>query len=330
MKESTRSFYVSLVQHTVARILGCMDEALDLGELAREQALSPLHLHRILRGLLGETPLELHRRLRLERAAWRLVHTTRTVTRVAFEAGYETHESFTRSFREAFAVSPSEYRARGSARGEGATCAPPISFILPAASGIHFVPEGASAALSASSMERTEAELLQIPWLTGEQLMQIDVQWMPEMRVAAVAHRGPYNRISEAFAKLGAVAAREGLLANRTEAPKMIAIYYDDPESTPAAELRADAGLSVEPEAVIPDGLHTIVVPPGRYARAVHVGPYSQLGDAWARFLGQGLPQSGYRVGSGPSYELYVNNPQNAQPAELRTELYVFVEECPK
>lgn len=75
MKSETRSFYHQAVRRTVERIIAGLDEALDLELLARAAALSPFHFHRVFRGMIGETPLELHRRLRLERAAHRqLLH----------------------------------------------------------------------------------------------------------------------------------------------------------------------------------------------------------------------------------------------------------------
>jgi AraC family transcriptional regulator len=49
------------------------------------------------------------------------------------------------------------------------------------------------------------------------------------------------------------------------------------------------------------------------------------LGDAWARFMGEWLPQSGHRVGPRPAYEAYRNNPVNAKPEELCTELYLSI-----
>jgi len=63
-------------------------------------------LHRIFRGVVGETVAEHIRRLRLERAAQRLKSGERPVTEIAFEAGYEAHEAFTRAFRARFGASP--------------------------------------------------------------------------------------------------------------------------------------------------------------------------------------------------------------------------------
>ncbi|MFN8579715.1 MAG: AraC family transcriptional regulator [Gemmatimonadaceae bacterium] len=139
MKPETRNFYERAVRSAVERIVSSLGEALDLEELARHAALSPFHFHRVFRGMIGETPLELHRRLALERAAWSLTTSDDRITTIAFAAGYETHESFTRAFRERYGCSPNEYR-RIETRDQG--CARPPQFELATRSGIHFSPDG--------------------------------------------------------------------------------------------------------------------------------------------------------------------------------------------
>jgi AraC family transcriptional regulator len=99
-------------------VVAQLDNALDLRSLAREAALSPFHFNRVFRGMLGETPLELHRRLRMERAAHLLLATDASVTTVAFGAGYETHESFTRAFHKAYGVAPSAFQRCSRERAE--------------------------------------------------------------------------------------------------------------------------------------------------------------------------------------------------------------------
>jgi AraC family transcriptional regulator len=319
VKTETRSFYQAAVERTVARITETLDEALDLTALARAAALSPFHFHRVFRGMLGETPLEMHRRLRLERAAARLLGSEAAITTIAFDAGYETHEAFTRAFRQAYGTSPSAFRQRATdgqatANAEARAqrgCARPPQIELAAPSGVHFreaPPEDA------------------IRFVAGGDTMNVTIEEKPEIRLATVPHVGPYDRIAEAFGRLGALvaAAPVGLLcAPNTDRPAMIAVYYDDPETTPADQLRSDAGISVAPGVPLPEGLVERRLPAGRYARTTHVGPYTQLGDVWSRFMGQWLPASGHRVGSGSSYEHYRNTPADVPPHELRTDLYL-------
>jgi AraC family transcriptional regulator len=303
VKRETRSFYENAVRRAVERVQDGLDGALELEALARAAALSPLHFHRIFRGMVGETPLELHRRLRMERAAHELASGDAPVTRVAFDAGYETHESFTRAFREHYGASPSAFRQ--SALEARSACARPPPIELAARSGIHFRPGG-----------RAELALS-----TGGITMQVELKHLPDLRVAAVHHTGPYNRIGEAFGRLGEIAAKAGLI--RRPETEMIALYHDDPEATPVDQLRSDAGVTVPRDAELPDTLAEIHIAAGRYACTTHVGPYSGLGDAWAQFMGAWLPASGHRVGTGPSFEIYRNTPMDAKPEELRTELYL-------
>lgn len=150
--------------------------------------------------------------------------------------------------------------------------------------------------------------------------MNVVVKDMPEMRVAAVRHVGPYNQIAQAFERLGAIAGPAGILQGP---PTMIAIYHDDPESVPQDQLRSDAGVVVPDGVQLPDGLGEQRILAGRYARTTHIGPYEQLGDVWARFLGEWLPANGHRVSPGVSFEIYVNNPTTAPKNELRTDLYI-------
>src|SRR5262245_14060312 len=109
-KPETRSFYADVVPRVLDRITADRDAELDLETLAQSAALSPFHFRRVFRGMVGETALELTRRLRMERAAWLLGTTDRAVTAIAFDAGYETHEAFTRAFRMSYGVSPSGFR----------------------------------------------------------------------------------------------------------------------------------------------------------------------------------------------------------------------------
>lgn len=296
MKKATISYYEQTVQAAIELIARRLDDALDLASIAAEACLSPFHFHRIFRGMAGETPLELTRRLRLERAAWQLANTDRAITTIAFDAGYEAHEAFTRAFRAAYATSPSGFRQRRFPRME-----------IAAPCGVHFDPDGAVRAF--------------VPRDSGGQTMDVTIEAMPELRVGAVRHVGPYNQITDAFVKLGQIVKHAGIKPH--DGMAMLAIYHDDPEATPQEELRSDAGLTFPADGSLPAGLRETSLPAGRYARTTHLGPYEELGDTWARFMGEWLPRSAERLAESPSYEIYRNTPENAERDELRTDLYI-------
>ncbi len=87
-----------------------LDEPLPLVELAARAGFSPHHFHRIFRTVTGEAPKEYLRRLRLERAVSRMKVSPDNVLQIALEAGFRTHETFTRAFARRFGVNPSEFR----------------------------------------------------------------------------------------------------------------------------------------------------------------------------------------------------------------------------
>lgn len=93
-----------------------VDEPIEPQAIARAAGLSLHHFHRIFRAQLGESVMQHVRRLRLERAARRLRTTELRLIELASEAGYESHEAFTRAFIEQFGIAPSEYRTQPSAR----------------------------------------------------------------------------------------------------------------------------------------------------------------------------------------------------------------------
>lgn len=277
------------MRDAVSQILSNLDEPLELERLAKRAALSPLHFHRVFRGLVGETANALHRRLRLERAALVLRSTRKAVTDVAFDAGYETHESFTRAFVEAYGHAPSAFRRRAERSSR--------EVLLPAPSGLHF--GGTAFALmkpsQAFAVEKREA-----------------------VRLAVVRHVGSYATIVDAFIRLDQ-------LSRELQGPaQLVARYLDDPETVPAKSLRSEAGLVLKARARVPKGLHEVRLPKGRYARATHVGPYSLLGDAWANFMAS-VATSRHRIGK-EAFEWYTNTPETAAPDALVTQLFVAVE----
>lgn len=114
-----------------ARLSAVVRESLDddcpAGSFARKAHQSRTQFYRVFRALIEETPGAMRRRLLLERAAWQLSRTRQPVTVIAFDAGYGSHEAFSRAFRRAYRVSPSLYRRMGACHTN-----------LPAANGIHF------------------------------------------------------------------------------------------------------------------------------------------------------------------------------------------------
>jgi len=86
-------------------------DRLDVSDLARAAHLSQAHFSREFRKAFGESPHQYLLTRRLERAAALLRNTDWSVADICLEVGLRSVGSFTTSFRRAYGISPTEYRA---------------------------------------------------------------------------------------------------------------------------------------------------------------------------------------------------------------------------
>jgi len=155
---------MSAATDTFVAFVDVLADALDdhetTGEaLAARLCLSRFHFDRVIASVAGEPPAAFRRRILLERAAYRLVTTKRSVLDVAVEAGYGSHEAFTRAFSRAYGTRPTEWRHQ------------PTQTQIEAPSDVHFSPPG-GLRLPAHSKEAPMNLLVRMVehhvWLTGE------------------------------------------------------------------------------------------------------------------------------------------------------------------
>ncbi|WP_446666592.1 helix-turn-helix domain-containing protein [Flexivirga sp. B27] len=128
-------------------------------ELAAELHYSRFHFERMVSAISGETPTVFRRRILLERAAYRLIRTDRTLVDVAQEAGFTSNAAFTRAFDRAYGMPPSRWRER------------PTRFQLPGPNEVHFHPPAGlrlPARSGAAGLDVTQESVRHHAWLVGE------------------------------------------------------------------------------------------------------------------------------------------------------------------
>ncbi|MBN9613525.1 MAG: AraC family transcriptional regulator [Actinobacteria bacterium] len=130
--------------------------------------------------------------------------------------------------------------------------------------------------------------------------------------LAASRHRGSYLNIGQAFARVRDRIGSGG---------RMLAMFEDDPDAAATAALRSVAGVVVEPDMPIPDGLERTVIPAGRLAVLHYVGPYALMHTAYRWLYGTWLPASGQEPRNHPVLEEYLTDPAETAPAEAVTRL---------
>jgi len=282
--------YEAMVRGTVAEIQRRLDDPPGFRELADRAYLSPYHFHRIFRAMVGESPRELVRRLRLERSAHRLLRTDRAVTDIAIEAGYDSQQAFAKAFQAEYGTTPSGFRTGG---GSGPRLESP--------SRVHFVDGGF-----------TSFYLLN----RGGHDMNVDTVDLPDQRVAAVPHQGAYWAIGKAFNEL------QQRSADLLGCGHRLAVFYDDPDTVAEADLRSIAGVIMPADADIGD-LEETTLPGGRFVRAEFIGEYGGLPEAWRSLYATHIPNGGYELRDGVCFEVYVTEHGEVPPEKMRTDLYV-------
>ena len=128
-------------------------------DLAARLYLSRYHFDRLISSVAGEPPRAFRRRILLERSAFRLLTTGRTILDIAVEAGYGSHEAYARAFTRAYGSGPQRWRSK------------PTQTQIEAPSDVHFHPPGGlrlPARAKETPMDLITKMVEHHVWLTGE------------------------------------------------------------------------------------------------------------------------------------------------------------------
>ncbi len=285
LKASTRESYSKRIDRVLEFLVSHLDEPLDIHRLAEEAHLSAYHFHRVYVAMIGETLAETLRRRRLHMAAVSLISSSLPIAKIAERANYASVQAFTRAFREAYGLAPAQYRLHGKL----------------------------SAALRHASQSIPKEKVM-------FHLKDVAIKTIPQVRVAALEHRGDYQQIGHSFEKVAAWAAGKGFLRDDI---RSFGIYYDDPMSKPKNELVSEACVEA-PETVVGEGnVRVLKTPGGKCAVFEFTGPYSDLEKPWRWLYDTWLPQSGEEPRDAPPYEEYLNDARFTPPSQLKTAICI-------
>lgn len=287
--------YAARIQRAADHIAAHLDAALTLERLADVACFSPHHFHRIYRGVMGETPDQTVRRLRLHRAAVALARGTAPLLQVAAQAGYGSVEAFSRAFSAAYGHPPAAYRAQFA---NGAA------------------PDRRSAPAAATDRPASEET---------KSMYDVTVETAPGYRLLGRRHRGAYDDIGPVFERVFLWAGARDLIR---EDALGVGLYYDDPQTVPVGELRSFAGVAVDQATVLsPEaqeaGFEIAEVPAGPVAQILFKGPYAELEPVYRHLYETWLPEQGRAPADHPGYEIYLNSPSDTPPTELLTQVRV-------
>ena len=299
-----RKEYQARINRVIDYIDGHLDEQLSLEKLSEIANFSPFHFHRIFSAMLGETLNRFIQRVRLERAASRLVSAPKlSITEVAFEYGFSGSASFARSFKDYFGKSATDWRIE-KIKTDSKNCklkskdrqATEINFTYPYLS-------SQTHKKWRIEMNRDKATIL---------TTDVEVKKLPDLEVAYIRHIGPYagdaKLFEGLFTKIMTWAGPRGLI--RFPETLIMSVYHDDPNITDDAKLRTSICITVPKETKSGGEIGRMKINGGTYAIASFELFSNQYPEAWQLVYGGWLPDSGYQPDDGAPFEIYKNDPR--------------------
>ncbi|MBA3660226.1 MAG: AraC family transcriptional regulator [Gammaproteobacteria bacterium] len=264
-----------------------LDEKLTLNQLSTIACFSKYHFHRLFTAYTGLSLQQYIRWLRLKRAAHQLiVDKDQSIINIAIDAGFESHEAFSRVFKQICGMSPSDFRNQ-------------------------------------SSWQVWEKPPYLLPVL-GEKTMNVTIKNISAKRLAVIEHRGDPKHVGASVNKLIKWAKTQPLNL-KPQAGDAFGFAYDDPHTTPAEDFRFDLGITVPKKFVLTGEIVEKQLPAGRYAVTMHKGSRDQIGNTVYALYRDWLPQSGEQLGELPCIFCYYNFDHEVAETELLTECWLLL-----
>lgn len=241
---------------------------LSLPAVAAACGVSRSHLASAFASATGRPVVSYLRARRLSMAAARLAGGAPDILGVALDAGYHSHEAFTRAFRDHFGITPE--RVREQRTTEGLTLTAPLDLAArarPSLPAPACVDSGAIRAVGLREHHHFDA------------LVRIPMQWQTFM---AEHHAAIAQRLDRIPLGLTYPADDDGRFA-----------YVC------AAEVAGFAGA-------LPAGLERVELPPRRYAVFEHRAHVSTLFDTYTVIWNDALPERGWTAADAPVVEQHL------------------------
>lgn len=273
--------YAERVNLAIDYVVGHLGEPVRLADLARAARLSPFHFHRVFQALVGETPAEFVKRLRLERALVTMAHApTSSLTTVALDCGFSSSSDFSRCFKQRYGAAPSAFDLEGWRETHGSE-------------------------LQAMVSQPAGRRLRRLPAAHNPDRFKVRIRALPARTVAYIRVLNPYrgDGVARATRRLLAWAERNALADGQ-----WLGYQWDNPEITSLKDCQYH--VAVEAERFVPKGeIGRFRFPPMLVAQVEIRGGIDLELRALQWLYGTWLPRSGYVPDDQPGFEAWIGRP---------------------
>jgi AraC family transcriptional regulator len=281
-RSATTAAYIERVNLAIDHVLNHLQEPLRLRDLSRAARLSPFHFHRVFQALVGATPAEFVKRLRLEMALGLMARSRApSLTSIALECAFASSSDFSRCFKQHFGVPPSAFdiNAWRKARGDELK----------------------------ATVERDaqRPRLERLPPRLNPDNFRVRIRNISGRNVAYVRVSRPYqgDAVFRAVQRLVVWAERQGLANGQ-----WLGYQWDNPEITSLEDCRYH--VAVEAERFTPKGeVGRFRFPPMVVAVVEIRGGLDLELRALQWLYGTWLPRSGYVPDDHPCFEAWIGRP---------------------
>jgi AraC family transcriptional regulator len=274
--------YVERVNCAIDHILSHLGEPLRLEDLSRAATLSPFHFHRVFQAMMGVTPAEFVKRLRLEKALFMMSHARRSsLTTIALDCGFSSSSDFSRCFRQRYGAPPSKFDVKAWRESHGAELE---AMVYGSAKRLH--------------LDRLPAE-------HNPDGFKVSIRDLPARTVAFIRVQDPYRGggVVGAVERLVKWAERHSLADGQ-----WLGYQWDNPEIVPLEDCQYH--VAVEAERFTPKGeIGRFRFPPMTVAQVEIGGGVDLELRALQWLFGGWLPRSGYVPDDHPCFEAWIGRP---------------------
>jgi len=262
-----------------------LDEDLSVEVLSRVANFSKFHFHRQFSGYTGVNVYRYVQLMRLKRASYRLAFTPDAlIIDIALATGFENPESFSRTFKQVFGQTPSQFRN---------------------------LPQWQAWSEKYEALKREE-----------KRMISVNIVDFAETRIAVFEHRGDPRLLNESVKKFVDWRQQSGLSAHKSN--RTFGVVYDNPDTVEPAKFRFDICGEIPrsiPENT--HGIVNKVIPGGRCAVVRHLGSHDRIGESIYPLYREWLPQSGEELRDFPLIFHYLNVIPDVSEHELVTDIYL-------
>lgn len=262
-----------------------LDGDLSVERLSQVANFSTYHFHRQFTAYIGIPVARYVQLMRLRRAGHLLASQSHcTVLDVATDAGFDSPEAFSRAFRRAFGLAPSEFQRRPN--------------------------------------WQVWSSVFLIPHFSRSITMQVRIHTFEETRVAVLEHHGPIGLVNESVRKFIEWRMKSG--QSPVQSSRTFGIPHGNPDTTPPDRFRFDiCGEIDEPVAPNSYGVQESVIQGGRCAVVRHVGSTNHIGETIYPVFRDWLPNSGEELRDQPLFFHYMSVYPETPQEHWQTDIYI-------